>query len=175
MWQQGLTSASQRPDHADHESPGRRIDPRQEARDDRARVRYAIQNQNRSPKNRTMSNDPKSAFYESCQAAVQRLRTSQGPERWEGEGTSIQGWMIGYKDTPDRRDGAWLERYDSHYVLSTDGEVYKHSRYWRERQESPYDSTDIELFLFKLHPSELVGNKGAPFSEWKSKIERVGW
>lgn len=120
--------------------------------------------------------DYETEFLDACRAAAERFARNSPPDRWQGAGQkSIQGWFAGYIPSRDGQDGPWKLVYEKRHVLSVDGEIYEYTRSWKELQESPWTSTDIEYRLYKVPMSILVGSSGNPFEEWKAKVARLGY
>lgn len=90
---------------------------------------------------------------------------------------TVTGWLI--EQAESRRDMRynsshdWCDDWlDIEYLLGIDGKIYCY-QYWMYEDNRTQKATGKTLK--EIGPSELVGNRGAPFSDWTQKIKRLQW
>ena len=120
--------------------------------------------------------DLKGEFEGAVAEAVQRLSGVSAPQAFtDDDGSSVRGWMIGHGGSRGPfRDGPWEERSSVKHVLDEQGRLWEVVEWSKELRETPW-TIEHHVTLLPIHGSELVGTKGRAFSEWKARIERLGY
>lgn len=120
--------------------------------------------------------DPEETFREAVRGAIRRLQRTRGSAREiSTDRKSVRGWRATYlrSDGPFR-DGTWQESRGVYLVVGEDGSLWElwETRY--EEQESPWEIKTNQS-LWEISTNVLVGSRGGPFSEWKARIDRLGY
>lgn len=117
--------------------------------------------------------DPGQSFLAAVDAACKRLSSSGCPQQTiAGEGRTFEGWVVDNTFKEGRgHDFVWWESETT--LLTPDG---RFARYHRRVETENYNNrSESYEKCWQLPIGAFVGDKGGPFSEWKLKIERLGW
>ena len=121
-------------------------------------------------------NGPDEKFLQAAHRAATRLQNKVAQMETITDGNdSYTGWQIG----SDLREGkgnnfTWWER-EITLLLPSGGFARKEYRVETEKNGWGQETSEISEWVGKLSVGAFVGSKGAPFSEWKAKIERLGY
>lgn len=130
--------------------------------------------------------DPYQDLLNTAREAAKALASKKVPDTYTGDdGTTVKGWVIESSPQPDSGDtffsrapGDFEDIWgDRKLVLTDDGKIYEFSEHYHQYGEARRGGarTDHTKRLEERVQSLLVGSRGKPFSEMKSKLERLPW